>query len=318
MDLLSDILRVIPLHGTLYFRAELGSPFGLAVPRNEGAARFHIALEGECTLELGEGEGEGVRLRRGELALVPHGARHHLVDTPARSVVELDAALAASGWTGAGPFRYGGPGARTTLVCGHFAFPPGVLHPLLDALPRVLHFGADAGHDFRWLDDVMRYIGEEAGGDRAGREAVLSRLAEILFIHMLRAYVESCEEDSAENVLAAIADPQLGRALTLIHERPAQKWSLQALAQGAGMSRTLFAERFAACVQLTPMQYLTRWRIELAKAQLRQSERSVAEVADSVGYLSEAAFGRAFKRLVGVGPGGYRASWQRDGAGLRA
>ncbi|MGF1467368.1 MAG: AraC family transcriptional regulator [Sandaracinaceae bacterium] len=306
MDVLSDVLRVFELSSTLYFRAELSAPFGLAVPPNPGAARFHVALRGECFLTV-ESAASPVHLRHGDLALVPHGAPHHLTDRPRRTSQDLERALAEAGFPGHGAFRYGGgEDPSTSLVCGHFAFAREVLHPLLSDLPAVLHFPASEDHGFAWVDDAMRFLSHEVRQDRPGSRVVLERLSEILFIHMLRAYAERAGDRA--RVLAAIADPQLGRALAAIHEDPARRWSLQELARRAGLSRTLFAERFHALVGQTPMQYLARWRMDVVKAELAASNRSLAEIGMDVGYRSEAALSRAFKRLVGVGPGAYRAA----------
>ena len=274
MDVLSDVLRVFELRGTLYFRAELGAPFGLAVPENAGATRFHVALRGACYLAVPQVE--PVQLCRGDLALVPHGTPHTLADEPTRTPTELDDALARSRWAGQGAFRHGGQGEVTTLVCGHFAFERDVLHPLLDALPRVLHLPAREGRSFTWLDDAMSFLGDEAQNGRPGSDVVLERLAEILFIQMLRAYVERAGDDA--RVLAAIADPHLGRALAAMHEDPARRWSLLELARRAGHSRSVFAERFAGLVGVPPMQSSRAggwsWRRSRSRAAGSRSPRS--------------------------------------------
>lgn len=303
MDVLSEILDAFHLTGVLYFRAELSAPFGVVVPEHEGAARFHIGVQGECCVRV-DGDEEPRRIRRGDLLVVPHGRAHTLSDRPDRPEIGLDDAMARAGYEGEGRLVYGGGGVSTVLVCGHFAFERGVLHPLIDALPPLLHFPAGRGVDYRWLDHAMQFLGEEARLDRPGASAVVSRLSEILFIQVLRAWVE--REGERAGPVAAIRDPYLGRALNRIHERPEHAWTVAALARVAGMSRTSFAERFHGLVGLTPMQYLTRWRIEKAKVALRSPKVAVRQIAQDVGYASEAAFCRAFKKYVGVGPATYR------------
>ncbi|MEM7156336.1 MAG: AraC family transcriptional regulator [Myxococcota bacterium] len=305
MDVLSDILDAFELTGMLYFRGEFSAPFGLAVPEFGNAARFHIGLEGSCRVRVAGSEAEPITLNRGDLLVVPHGSAHTIADSSTEHYVDLDDALRDAQFEGETPFVHGGGGEFTMLVCGHFAFERGTLHPLLDALPPVLHFPARARSDYRWLDDAMRFLGDEVRVDRPGAHAVTSRMAEILFIQVLRAWVE--RRGDVAGPVAAIRDPHLGRALAKIHERPSENWTVARLAKSAGMSRTSFSEQFNRMVGVTPIQYVTQWRMEKAKAALRSRGVPLAEVAASVGYRSEASFNRAFRRHVGVGPGRYRA-----------
>ncbi|MCH9680012.1 MAG: AraC family transcriptional regulator, partial [Deltaproteobacteria bacterium] len=213
------------------------------------------------------------------------------------------------------PFTYGGGGELTMLVCGHFAFEKGTLHPLLEALPQMLHFPARARSDYRWLDEAMRFLGDETRFDLPGARVVAQRMADILFIQVLRAWVE--RDGDRAGPIAAIRDPHLGRALREIHRDPAENWTVASLARSAGMSRTTFSEQFNRLVGVAPIQYLTQWRMERAKVALRSVTMSIADVAASVGYQSEAAFNRAFRRHVGVGPGRFRVELDR-GRQLRA
>ncbi len=304
MDVLSDILDAFHLTGTLYFRGEFTAPFGVRVPAYENAARFHICLDGSCLIDVG-GDEQPIRLRRGDLLIVPHGSEHTISDREDRPVRDLAEALAAAEFVGDSPFSHGGGGELTMLVCGHFAFEKGTLHPLLTALPPLLHFPARARSDYRWLDEAMRFLGDEARIDRPGARVVASRLADILFIQVLRAWVDRDGEQAGP--IAAIRDPHLGKALGEIHRDPAENWTVASLARSAGMSRTTFSEQFNRLVGVTPIQYLTQWRMEKAKLALHSPGASMADVAASVGYQSEAAFNRAFRRYVGVGPGRYRS-----------
>lgn len=308
MDVLSDILDAFHLTGTLYFRGEFTAPFGVSVPEYENAARFHVCLNGSCVLDVG-GETQPVKLQRGDLLVVPHGSAHTISDRPGRPTPSLDEALAEADFTGDSPFSYGGGGELTMLVCGHFAFEKATLHPLLDTLPPLLHFPARARSDYRWLDEAMRFLGDEAQVDRPGARVVAERMADILFIQVLRAWLDRDGEQAGP--IAAVRDPHLGKALHSIHQDPAAAWTVATLARSAGMSRTTFSERFNRLVGMAPIQYLTQWRMEKAKHALRSRRMPMVEVAAHVGYQSEAAFNRAFRRYVGVGPGRYRSDVRR-------
>jgi AraC-like DNA-binding protein len=302
MDVLSDVLRAFRLRGTLYFRGEFRAPFGVEVPQTSGSARFHVALHGQGWVQVLDEEPQ--LLQRGDLVVVPHGRPHVLSDDPNRETVSLEAAIKEAGYTGEGPFRHGGVGSPAVLVCGEFAFDTVPGHPFLSELPSMLHFPSTESRNFMWLDDVMNFLGHEAKEEQPGSEAVLTRLAEILFVQVLRAYMESSNAPSRG--LAGLADSNIKRSLRVIHEAPGEPWTVATLATKAGLSRTTFAEKFHDLVGITPMQYLMAWRVERAKAALSDPTVAIGVIAEQVGYKSEAAFSRAFKKLVGVGPGNYR------------
>lgn len=300
VDVLSRILDSVEMRGSLYFPAELRSPWGLEVPADSTVCRFHVAVEGDCHLTC---QGRRVRLSRGDLALVPHGRGHLLQDEPETPTVDLANALEARAYDGRGVFRWGESGATCRLVCGHFAFDREAAHPLLAALPDVIHVRATPTYDFRWMDEVMRFIGEEMNGGRPGSQVISRRLSEVLFVQVIRHYAETAPEPVPG--LAGVVDPRLSRALDAMHRDLARPWTVAALAREAAMSRTAFSVRFGELIGVSPMRYLTDWRMDEAGRLLRAGE-SVGAVADRVGYRSEAAFARKFKQLRGVGPGGYR------------
>lgn len=302
MDVLSQILKSVELRGILYYPTEFRAPFGLAVPANTNVCRFHVAVEGGCYLSTG---GERTWLSRGDLALVPHGEQHLLQDLPETPVVDLDEAQEASNYQGRGAFKWGEDGDCCRLVCGHFEFDKEAAHPLLHALPALIHVKATPTYNFRWIDQIMRFIGEETHSERPGSELIAHRLSEILFVQVLRHYAES--ESAAVPVLAGITDPRQSRALHAMHTRLDHPWTVEELANEAAMSRTAFATEFAALIGMTPMKYLTAQRMGEASRLLRAGE-SVATIAQRVGYRSEAAFARKFKDHYGVGPGAYRRS----------
>ena len=302
MDVLSQILDSVAMSGSLYFPTDFRASWGLTVPANTNVCRFHVAVDGGCLLSAA---GETVRLRRGDLALVPHGRTHDLQDDLRTRLVDLDAALEESGYSGRGIFRWGGEGEVCRLVCGHFDFDKDFTHPLLSALPPIVHVEATPTYDFRWIDQVMRFIGEETHSERPGSDVIARRLSEVLFVQVIRHYAESSIEPVP--VLAGITDPQLSRSLQAMHSNLEQQWTLEGMAREAHMSRTAFSIQFAKLIGSTPMQYLTQQRMREACRLLRMGF-ALGEVADRVGYRSEAAFSRKFKEFSGSGPGAYRRS----------
>lgn len=300
VDVLDEVLTTLELSSQLYFRAELSQPFSIAVPEQRGVIRFHVAVENPCSLRLPDHEPS--MLAPGDLVLVPHGAPHVLADDPERPARPLPAVLEETGFDGEGPLVYGGDGPRTVLVCGHFAFAGAPWHPLLTTLPPILHLRAAEDGSYEWLELVVRRIERELRAGVPGSLAVIRRLSEILLVEVLRAYALRGDLGA----LAAIADPQLGRALQAIHAGPAADWSLDALARIAGQSRTLFVERFRERLGTSPMRYLSRWRLLRARHLLGSTDLSVAEVAQRVGYASESAFHRAFRAEFGAPPGRLR------------
>lgn len=299
MDVLSRILDSVELRSSLYYVTELRAPWGLRVP-GDSVCRFHVVSEGSLYLTSGE---ETWRLGRGDLALVPRGREHVLQDDPETAVTELPAALEECGWQEEETFRWGGDGGLCRLVCGHFDFDHEAAHPLLDALPPVVHVQATPTYDFRWIDQVMRFIGEETHAQRPGSGVIARRLSEVLFVQVLRHYAETATRPVP--MLAGITDPRLSRALQAMHAHLDRPWTLETLAREAGMSRTAFTVRFGELIGATPMSYLTGQRMREATRLLRSGD-SVATVARRVGYRSEAAFARKFKDFSGRGPGAYR------------
>ena len=306
MDALSDVFRTLSVRSTIYFRTALTAPWGLEVPSRERVARFHVVIDGTCMIEVA-GQ-RPVSLQRGDLALVPHGLGHVLRSDRDAAVVPLDRVLDEAAYDGTDDLRYGGGGARSTLVCGHFSFDDEIPHPALETLPSMLHVSAAAGHDFTWLDGAARTLGRETAVRPPGWEVVVDRAAEILLVQALRACFAETGDRTAT---AAFLDERLSRALAAIHQRPGHVWSLEELARRAGMSRTAFAVRFRELMGMPPMAYVTRWRLQKARAALLESDDIVARIAERCGYASEAAFSRAFQRLYGHPPASYRRQMQR-------
>lgn len=310
MDVLADILDTLELRSELYFRARFHGAFAVAVPADAERIRFHVGGAGRCWVGLQErvaapDGSDGLWLDEGDLVLVPHGAAHVLADAPTTPAVPLpDVLQSARASPPAGIEVGAAAGAPTVLVCGHFAFATPDVHPMLAALPPLVPLRRADGRSFDWLDATLRHLQDEMHAGRPGYGAVVRRLCEVVLVEVLRLYAERAEEAGAP--LAALRDPQLRRALEALHADPARAWTLDRLAALAGMSRTVFTERFRKSVGTSPMHYLADWRMQKARRLLEREALSVGEVARAVGYASEAAFNRGFKGRYGVSPGKVR------------
>jgi AraC-like DNA-binding protein len=298
LDPLGEALHFLRVQGSFYCRSELTAPWGLTMPAFEGCLWFHAVLAGGCTLDVKGAP--PVELGPGDFALVPRGKEHKLrtqskVATPI--VTDLPHLVETERYA---VLEHGGGGARTTLVCGivHLDDPSAPDLPAL--LPPLIHLPASYAPEAAWRESTLRLMAAEAEKLRPGGEAVLSRLADILVIQAVRAWLER-DRGAERGWLGALRDPQIGRALMLVHRDPQKPWSVDRLAAAAAMSRSAFAARFTSLVEETPMQYVTRLRIHAAHELLERG--TIAEVADRLGYRSEAAFSRAFKRMSGVSPG---------------
>ncbi len=307
MDVLSDILSHMKLSGTLYFRTSFTSPWSVRVPAYEQVSRFHFAHRGRCFVRVAPDQPPAI-LEQGDLIIITRGAAHTLFcDLSSESdVVLLDRVVEESGFTGRGALVYGmlGTNHETQLLCGHFAFGENTSHPLIESLPDYIHirnYGEVAG---AWLDSTINIVGAESGSKQMGSNLIALKMTEIIYAQALRTYLNG--EGTDLPVMAGFADPNISRTLSAVHEKPEFAWTLNELSRVAGMSRTAFIERFTQKMNSTPMAYITLWRMQLAKVALAESELAIVELAKSVGYQSEAAFGRVFKRYFDVAPATYR------------
>ena len=298
-DALSDILRSVHLSGGVYFRCEFTAPWGMEVLANPDA-EFHVVVRGQCWLAR-PGEKEPIPLQAGDVVVFLDGSRHRLLDTPRGKALSPEKIIGNQSLANFGPVAYGGGGTPVTILCGYFRFNRDSAHPLLAALPNFMHV---PGAQFGEADAIIGLMQRETKHAAPGTEAVVDRLSEVLFIQILRAHIQ--QSDNANGMLAALRDRKVCAALGCMHQYPERPWTLESLATELGMSRSAFTARFTALVRQTPMQYLSAWRIEQARLMLRETRLSTAAIVEKVGYGSEAAFGKAFKRRVGVGPGVYR------------
>lgn len=301
MDALSEILDVLQLRGSLYFRTAFTPPWSVAVPALGRAARFHLAVQGRCHIAIGENH--AVTLEPGDMVLIPKGAAHVLRDRPGREPAPLEAVLQRAGYGGEGVLVYGGAAqaeGETKLICGHLDFAEGADHPLLRALPDCLLVTAELRARAPLLDELMRLIARQMFAEAPGATASVKRLTEALFIEVIRVCAD--QDPALGGILEATADPRIGRALCLMHRGLERDWTLERLAREAGMSRSRFAERFQSLIGCAPMTYLSDLRLQKARTLLAQTGEPVQRVAERVGYRSPAAFSRAFSGRFGQSP----------------
>ena len=302
-DILADLLQSIHLHSTLYCRATMGAPWGLGVSHRE-VASFHIVTGGSCWLTV-EGIDQPVLLTQGDLVILPHGHAHALTDHPNTPVTRLEDLVPGKPGEKEGIFSRGGRGGVTTLVCGGLQLEDHTTNPLFSILPPFLHMSSQHEPSISWLPTIVQLVKAEASVLLPAAEAIITRLSEILFIQAIRAYISSAGDGNA-SWLSALKDSQIGQALALIHRQPDEAWTVESLASRVSLSRSAFSAKFKQLVGEPPMQYLTRVRLTKAAALLRTQSATLVEVAQSVGYDSEVAFSKAFKRYLGIAPGAYR------------
>lgn len=303
MDVLTDVLQNMRLQSIVYGRMELSAPWGLEFPSRDAHLQFFVISRGSCYLQLGAGK--PLQLSAGDFVFLPRGSRHSLKSDPQSPVLPAEKILSFCGeWKGKGIFRHGGKGAETALLGGFFSFDQGSFEPLMQSLPEVLHVKADSA-SAPWLEAVRKLVMIETSEEQPGARIVVSRLADVLFIQAVRAYLGQCSSQQG-GWLRALSDPKIGTALSKIHEAPQQDWTVESLAAAAAMSRSAFAAQFNALVGEPPLSYLSRWRMGRAAAMLKSGQSSIDEVAKSSGYRSAAAFSKAFKRLQGAAPGAFK------------
>ncbi len=328
LDTLSEVLRSVRLRGAVFLHVEGDEPWvaeapparelaALMMPSVDHMMEYHVVTRGSCWgAVVGE---QPVRLETGDVIMFPHGDAHVLSSapglraeapadrTPLAQLDELPVFLSYRGETA----TLTQPGMCsndcTTLVCGFFGCDVRPFNPLIASLPRLLHVrAANAGGD-DWIEQFMRFAVAEARERRPGSEALLERLSETMFVALLRRYLDGLPEGQT-GWLAGLRDRFVGRALALMHESPDHDWTIDSLSEKVGLSRSALHERFNQFTGYAPMQYLANWRMQVAARLLTQTSANVASIALEVGYESEAAFSRAFKRATGVAP----ATWRRE------
>ena len=304
MGPLGEALHFLRMSGSLYCRSEMSAPWGVDLPALPDCLMFHFVTAGQAWLEV---EDLPPRLLQpGDLALVPHGRGHRLVSAPgqaAEALFDLPRELISERYE---LLRHGGGGAPASLICGAVRFDHPAAHQLIRLLPKLICIEANSGDGGEWIHSTLRFMAAEARELRPGGETVITRLADILVIQAIRAWI--VQDPAAQTGwLGALQDRQIGRALALIHRDPAQAWTVAALASAVAMSRSAFAARFTERVGEPAMRYVARWRMQQALTWLKEEPTGLADIAARLGYQSEAAFSRAFKRWMGAAPGSMRS-----------
>jgi AraC-like DNA-binding protein len=310
-DALSDLLRVVKLSGGVFLDAEFTAPWCVAAQAEPWEYRnliadsariisFHYVVEGRLLLQVPHEA--PLELRGGSIVLLPRNDAHTLASGEGLRPAEQLAPEQPDG----GPLRirHGGGGERTHVVCGVLGT-DARHHPLLDTLPSMLVLDLNGSPACEWIAQSFRYAAGELGSVRAGSAIALAKLSELLFVEAVRRYLDTLPDDR-RGWLAGLRDPVVGRALALLHSQLARDWTAEALAREVGVSRSAFADRFSELMGVPPMKYLTGWRMQVATERLRETQRSVAQIAAEVGYESEIAFARAFKREFTASPAQWR------------
>lgn len=302
-DPFGEALHFLRLEGVVYAQSRLTAPWGVEMPPMENCVMFHIVTAGSCWVRV-KGE-ELFELRPGAFSLVPHGKGHDLMsarrvktepffDLPVEQVSERYERL-----------EYGGGGEETQLICGAVCFDHPAAADLVRQLPAVIHVDAWNAPESEWIQSTLRLMALESRERRAGGETIVTRLADILVIQGIRTWLAK-GEGMQQGWLAALRDERVGRAVLAMQREPGAPWTVESLARAVSMSRSAFAARFHELVGESPLEYLTRWRMQSAARALRSTDEAVIDIAERFGYGSEAAFSRAFKRVMGETPGRHR------------
>ncbi|PCC70845.1 AraC-type DNA-binding protein [Nannocystis exedens] len=306
-DPLSDVLKTVRLRSRVFCQSTMRAPWGFRV-EGRSPASFNLVVDGSLLLEV-KGIPAPLSLGPGDLAIVPGGNAYAVRDSPDSPTPTLEELLAVSPVDAEGRLSHGGDGPVTTLLCGAFFLDDESARSLLDALPPVLLVRARdadlADPHAAWLRSTLALLDHEVHTTSPGRRLLLDRLLDILFVQAVRAHFQ-VPTNAPPGWLDALREPQIGAAVALLHREFARPWTVASVAARVGLSRTVFTERFGVLVGESPARYLTRCRVARAMTLLRSAELSLAQIAEQVGYTSEAAFSKVFKRYVGVGPGAFR------------
>ena len=325
-DIISDVLRAVRLTGAIFFDVDASAPWAsqappahelapLVIPGAQSVLEYHVITRGTCWAAILGEEDNFVQLSPGSVVVFPQGHPHVLSSAPQMPTTKFDMRpYHPTARRAPPPYRLQtqGTGEATQLICGFLGFDSKPFNPLIDSLPKMLHI-ADGYSGDGWLGNLIRATVNESRQPRLGSSSILPKLSELIFVEVIRRHMEDLPEQSV-GWLAALRDPQIARALTLIHEDVRRAWDLASLAKAVGMSRTLLVERFTERLGVAPMTYVMNWRMQLAAGMLAAGAMTIARIAAEIGYESEAAFSRAFKRTTGMPPAAWRAASSRTAA----
>jgi AraC-like DNA-binding protein len=313
MDALSEVLKAVKLDSAFFYNGEFSAPWSFRSPQscklapyiNQSSGHvivYHLLIEGKAYARLEE---ERLSIAPGDVLIFPHGDAHLLESGPCPLAVDGEAELQRIFSQGLKLSRMGGGGEISRFVCGFMVCEPSLSHALLAGLPRMFKINIRQEPSGEWLENSIRHSIGNAKAGGAGGDAVLAKLCEALFTETLRRYMTLLPQGQT-GWLAGARDAEVGKALALMHRQPAERWTVAALAHEVGISRSVLAERFRQYLGEPPVAYLTRWRLQLGAQMLSATSYSVAQIASKVGYDSEPAFNRAFKRNFGSPPARYR------------
>ena len=306
VDPLGEALQALRLSGTFFCRSELSAPWGIEMPPMPDSLMFHIVTTGSAWVTFSNGE--KIPMETGDFALLPQGRGHAIVDAPGTHAINLydyDRPLLSPRYE---LLEIHNGGAPAGLICGVASVKDPAARRMVGLLPKIISMRAAAPGN-EWLRGNVQVMMEEARSLGPGGDAVITRFSDIFVVQSIRHWLQT-DPHAQTGWLGALQDPQVGRALALIHRDPTQPWTVETLAQAVGVSRSGLAARFADLVGETPMTYLRHWRFEVARNWLRDTDQALAEIAEQLGYESEASFSRAFKKATGQTPGSVR----REGA----
>ena len=314
MDAFSQILSGVVLKGALFFNAEFSAPWGFNAPASQELVPFlapdaphlfvyHFLVEGVGIVRLGDEV--LIELEPGDVVVLPHGNAHMMCSAQGAARTLSDAMMAKLKTRDLSRMQTGGGGEVARFVCGYMVCDPLLCRPILQSLPPAFKVNLRTDKSGRWLESTLLHLVEEASSENAGSAAVLAKMSEALFVDTLRRYLAGLPQQEV-GWLAAARDPIIGKSLMLLHSRTQHPWTIAELAKEVGLSRSSLVQRFTKYLSEPPMAYLIRWRMQLAARALASTSRGVAEIAEDVGYESEAAFNRAFKREFGSPPARYR------------
>ena len=318
MDALSDVLRVANLTGGVFLNADFFAPWCIAARVSPehctpvlGPAShlilYHYVVEGNLHIRVDGADSEEFVIRAGEVVVLPRNDLHLIGSDLTLPPVAGRDIIHPPKDGGLFSIHHGGAGARTRMVCGFLGCASAEGNPVISALPPLLKFTVEQGGAAEWIHSTFQYAAQEVSAGRPGSETVLAKLSELLFVEAVRRYAETLPEGHT-GWLGGLRDPYVARALALLHGDIAQHWTVDDLGREVGLSRSALADRFIRLIGVPPMHYLASWRMQVATQKLRNTSASLAQIAEIVGYDSEAAFSRAFKKAFGAAP----ATWRRS------
>ena len=318
MDALSDVLRVAHLTGGVFLHAEFFAPWCIAARVSPehctpilGPAShliiYHYIVEGDLQIRVEGGDGENLVLRAGEVVLLPRNDLHLMGSDLSLPPVAGSDVIRPPKDGGLFTIHHGGVGGRTRMICGFLGCDSADGNPVLSTLPPLLKLDVEQAGAAEWIRSTFQYAADEVAAGRPGSETVLAKLSELLFVETVRRYAETLP-DGQTGWLAGLREPYVARALALLHRDITRRWTVDDLGREVGLSRSALADRFIRLIGMPPMHYLASWRMQVATEKLRNTSASLAQIAEIVGYDSEAAFSRAFKKAFGAAP----ATWRRS------